>query len=66
MICGNMVGASASFGKTFILEDSEGTQIVGVAVDEITLFTAEDNDVIAGKIYASNHGVSTGTLEIDA
>ena len=64
MISGNMVGTYSQIGKTFILVDGNGNELTGVVVDSETVFTAVDSDVIKGKVYASNNGVSTGTLEI--
>lgn len=64
MISGNMVGAYSSLGKTFILQDEDGNEITGVVVDSEVVFTATDSDVRAGKVYASNDGVSIGTLDI--
>ena len=61
IIYGNIVGGSSGLGNTFLLEDEDGNQVVGVVVDNVTLFTAEDDDVAAGKVYAGNNGVSTGT-----
>jgi hypothetical protein len=65
MISGNMVGAYSSIGKTFILVDENGNELTGVVVDKTTLFTAVDSDVVEGKVYASDHGVSVGTLKVD-
>lgn len=65
MIVGNMVGSYSSIGKTYILEDSDGNEFVGVVVDSEVLFTAVDSDVRKGKVYASNEGVSVGTLEVE-
>jgi hypothetical protein len=62
-IIGNMVGCYSPIGKTFIIEDESGNEIVGVVVDSEVIFTATDPDVISGKVYASDNGVSTGTLE---
>ena len=64
MISGNMVGSYSSLGKTFILQDEDGNEIAGVVVDSEVIFTATDSDVRAGKVYASNDGVSIGTLEV--
>ena len=64
MIAGNMVGAYGATGKTFILVDEDGNELTGVVVDKVELFTATDNDVRSGKVYASNDGVSVGTLEV--
>lgn len=64
MISGNMVGSYSQMGKTFILLDENGNEITGVVVDQETIFTAGDNDVRDGMIYASDDGVSTGTKDI--
>lgn len=64
MICGNMVGSYSQMGKTFILVDDDGNEVMGVVVDSEVVFTATDSDVRAGKIYASNDGVSVGTLDV--
>lgn len=64
MISGNMVGSYSSLGKTLIFVDESGNEITGVVVGQETVFTATDEDVIKGKVYASNDGVSVGTLEI--
>lgn len=64
MINGNMVGSYSQLGKTLILEDENGKQVVGVVVGSQIIFTAVDTDVVKGKVYASNEGVSTGTLEL--
>ena len=64
MISGNMVGSYSQLGKTFILTDEYGNEITGVVVDQETVFTATDNDVREGKTYASNDGVSVGTLKV--
>lgn len=66
MISGNMVGSYSQIGKTFILTDENGVELTGVVVDQETVFTAGDNDVREGMIYASNEGVSTGTKDIPA
>lgn len=63
-ISGNMVGMYSSIGKTFILTDENGNEITGVCVDNPVVFTASDNDVREGFVYASDGGVSTGTKNI--
>lgn len=65
MICGNMVGSYSQIGKTFVLVDENGNEITGVIVDKEVIFTATDNDVREGKVYASNDGVSIGTLAVE-
>ena len=64
MINGNMVGAYSQLGKTFIFVDESGEEVSGVIVDQEVLFTATDDDVAAGKTYASDHGASVGTMEV--
>lgn len=60
-ICGNMVGTYSQLGKTLILEDENGNEFIGVVTDSEVVFTATDNDVREGMIYAGDEGVSTGT-----
>lgn len=64
MIIGNMVGSYSSMGKTMIIVDEDGNELVGVVVDSEVVFTATDSDVRQGKVYASDEGVSVGTLEV--
>lgn len=64
MISGNMVGSYSQLGKTLTIVDENGTELVGVIVDQETLFTATDNDVRVGSVYAGDEGVSTGTKDI--
>ena len=64
MISGNMVGSYSAIGKTFILVDENGNEVTGVVVDKETVFTATDGDVRAGKVYASDDGISVGTLQV--
>jgi hypothetical protein len=63
IISGNVVGGVAPL-RTVILEDAEGNQVTGVVVGSEIIFTARDEDVKKGKVYASDHGVSVGTLEV--
>jgi len=63
MISGNMVGSYSQMGKTFILVDENGAELTGVVVDQETIFTATDNQVYSGFVYAGDSGVSTGTRE---
>ncbi|MBQ8722642.1 MAG: hypothetical protein IJY67_10965 [Paludibacteraceae bacterium] len=62
-IYGTPVGGGAS-PKSYVLEMEDGTQLVGVLVDDVTVMTATDNDVREGLVYASDSGVSTGTKVI--
>jgi hypothetical protein len=65
MINGNMIGGSAPL-KTVILTDENGNEVTGVVTDSEVIFTATDNDVREGMVYASDSGVSTGTKDIPA
>lgn len=62
-ILGNATGGFG-YPKTYILTDESGAEFTGVVVDQLTVFTATDNDVREGVVYASDHGVSTGTKVI--
>jgi hypothetical protein len=62
MIIGNMVGGAAPI-KTIKIVDSNNNEFVGVIVDSEVIFTATDSDVLKGKVYAGNDGVSVGTHE---
>ena len=64
MIYGNVIGGGAPL-KTLKLVDENNNEYIGVVVDEEVIFTANDEDVIAGKVYAGDKGVSTGTLQIN-
>lgn len=61
MINGNVIGYCAAPLKTVILTDENGVELVGVVTDSVVVFDATDADVKAGKVYASNNGISTGT-----
>lgn len=61
---GNPVGGFC-YPKTYILTDENGNEMAtGVVVGEKTVFTATDNDVRLGKVYAGDEGVKTGTKDI--
>lgn len=62
MIIGNMVGGTAPI-KTVKIVDEENNEIIGIVVDSEVIFTARDEDVAKGKVYASDDGVSVGTHE---
>ena len=62
-ISGNMVGGALP-AKTFIIEDENGNEFVGVVTDIVQVFTATDDDVRAGVVYAGDNGVSIGSKEI--
>jgi len=59
-----MVGCYSMLGKTFVIEDENGSEVMAVIVDQETILTATDEDVKKGKVYASDNGVSVGTLEV--
>lgn len=59
-ILGNAVGGTAPI-KTLTIVDADGIEMTGVVVDSEVIFTATDNDVREGMVYASDEGVSTGT-----
>ncbi len=64
-IIGNMVGCYSPIGKTFTLVDESGNEItMGVVTDSEVVFTATDNDVREGMVYASDTGVSVGNKTI--
>ena len=65
-IIGNMAGCYSPMGKTFIIEDENGNEVTGVVTEQEQIFTATDNDVREGLVYAGDGGVSTGTKIIPA
>ena len=65
-ICGNMVGSYSQIGKTFVITDEAGNELTGVSTENEVVFTATDNDVREGSVYAGDAGVSTGTKVIPA
>lgn len=62
-ILGNSVGAFG-FPKTYVLIDENGTEYTATYVESETIFTATDNDVREGFVYAGDSGVSTGSKTI--
>ena len=64
-IYGNAIGNTAPI-KTIILFDEDGSEIAGVVTGSEVIFTATDDDVREGMVYASSVGVSTGTKNIPA
>jgi hypothetical protein len=60
MINGNMVGGTAPI-KTVKIVDDDNNEFFGVVTGSEVIFTATDNDVREGFVYASNDGISTGT-----
>lgn len=64
MINGNVVGSYSHLGKTLTIVDENGTEIIGVITENEEKFTATDNDVREGAVYASDGGISVGTKDI--
>jgi hypothetical protein len=62
-ILGNATGGFG-FPKTYILTDENGNELTGVYVESETIFTATDNDVREGKVYAGDGGKSVGQKNI--
>ena len=60
IIYGNVVGGGFSL-KTLKIVDENNNEYMGVIVDEEVIFTATDSDVLEGKVYAGDKGVSIGT-----
>lgn len=51
-------------GSTVVVEYEDGSEEVAVIVNEETIFTADENDIRAGKIAATGEGVTEGTKVI--
>lgn len=64
-IYGNMVGGVTPI-KTVTIVDGNGNEMTGVITENEVVFTAGDNDVREGKVYAGNDGISVGTLKINS
>lgn len=65
MINGNAVGGITGYGKTFILVDENGNEVVGTVVDELTVFDADPSvDIREGKTAVIDSGVVTGSAVI--
>ena len=47
--------------KTYIFTDENGNEFLGTLVSQETIFDATENDVRAGKTFASYFGAKTGT-----
>lgn len=52
--------------KSYIFVDEEGNEVAGTLVEQETVFDATENDVRAGKVFATNTGVKVGTKVIPA
>jgi hypothetical protein len=64
-ILGNATGGFG-FPKTYVITDGDGNELTATYVESETIFTATDNDVRTGMVYAGDNGVSTGTKDIPA
>ena len=62
-IVGGMVGAYSPLGKSFILQDENGNEVVGIVVDQEKVLTATAADVLAGKTAGTEDGIVVGTHE---
>lgn len=60
MIVGNIIGANPVTPKTYIFQDEDGNEVVGVLVGEEQIFTATTNDIREGKVAGTEGGVVTG------
>lgn len=65
MIYGNIVGGSAGFGKSFVIEDINGNSFTGVVTDSLTILTATAADIKLGKIAGTENGIVVGTHECE-
>lgn len=61
-ILGNATGGFG-FPRTCILIDEEGNELTGVIVDKEMIFTATAEDIVKGKVAATDNGVVVGTHE---
>lgn len=65
-IMGNVVGGAAPL-KTLIIQDENGTELVGAVVGEEVVFTANAaTDIREGVIAATEEGIVTGSKRIPA
>lgn len=63
IISGNMVGGASPL-RTLILTDADGNEFTGIVTSSEVIFTATDDDVREGVVYASDGGASVGTMEL--
>ena len=63
MIYGNAVGG-IGLERTYILQDENGKEFVGVMVENETVFDATANDIRLGKTAATAEGVTEGNKVI--
>jgi hypothetical protein len=62
-IAGRVVGCYSPIGKSFIIEDENGSTFTGIVVDQETVFTATAADILAGKTAGTEDGIVVGTHE---
>lgn len=68
-ICMTVERAKVIYPKdtaTYILQDEDGNEVVGVVSDEKVIFTATENDIRDGKIAATGEGITEGKKVIPA
>lgn len=67
MISGNMVGSYSQLGKTFIIEDENGNELIGVVTGSEMLLTADAaTDIREGKVAVTDAGIVEGSKKIPA
>ena len=61
MIYGNSVSAAnTGIGKTIVLVDEKGVELVGIITENAIIFDATPNDIRFGKIAATQNGITIG------
>lgn len=59
-ISGGLVGSYSQMGKTFILEDENGNEVLAVMTGRETMLTATADDIKIGKVAATEDGIVNG------
>lgn len=62
-IVGGMCGCYSPLGKSFVIEDKNGNEVVGIVVDQVIAMTATPSDIVAGKTAGTEEGIVVGTHE---
>ena len=63
-IYGNVVGGSGgALGKTLILEDPSGIELVGVVTESEQVLDAGPKDIMLGKTACTSNGITVGERE---
>ena len=60
-IMGNMIGSYSQIGRTFVLTDENGTELIGVCTEKEVIFDATAADIKIGKTAATDSGITEGT-----